>query len=78
MKGCPRLVADIFGQGFGHVAMTAPVLNRIGELRPDVRITVRCSAPERLLREHVGMDFEWVSSDLDFGMVMHNALEIDV
>jgi len=78
MRACPRLVADISGHGFGHVAMTAPVLNRIGELRPDVRITVRSSAPERLLREHMGVDFEWVASDLDFGMVMRNALEIDV
>ncbi|MFN0161083.1 MAG: hypothetical protein ACKVQQ_07630, partial [Burkholderiales bacterium] len=78
MKAQPHLIADISGHGYGHVAMTAPVLNRIGELRPDVRITVRCSAPERLLREHIGVDFEWVASDLDFGMVMRNALEIDV
>lgn len=78
MKAQPHLIADISGHGFGHVAMTAPVLNRIGELRPDVCITVRSSAPERLLREHMGVDFEWVASDLDFGMVMRNALEIDV
>ncbi|MEO8136806.1 MAG: hypothetical protein ABI831_22880 [Betaproteobacteria bacterium] len=72
-----HLVADISGHGFGHVAMTAPVLNAVGAARPDVRLTIRSSAPERVLREHVQVPFELVSSTSDFGMFMRGALEVD-
>lgn len=78
MRGHPRLVADLSGHGFGHVAMTAPVLNRIGQLRPDLGIVVRSPAPERLLREHIKVPFEWIAAELDFGMAMRDALAIDV
>ncbi len=78
MTAHPRLVADISGHGFGHVAMTAPVLNRIGQIRPDLSIVVRSPAPERLLREHITVPFERIAVELDFGMAMRDALAIDV
>lgn len=78
MTAHTRLVADISGHGFGHVAMTAPVLNRIGQLRPDLDIVVRSPAPERLLREHITVPFERIAAELDFGMAMRDALAIDV
>lgn len=77
MKAAPHLVADISGHGFGHVAMTAPVLNELGRRRPELRLTVRSSAPERLLREHIDRPFDHVPVAHDFGMAMVHALEID-
>ena len=78
MKIAPHLVADVSGHGFGHVAMTAPVLNELARCRPDLRVTVRSSAPERLLREHLQGPFDHLPVAHDFGMAMVNALEIDV
>lgn len=77
MKSAPHLVADVSGHGFGHVAMTAPVLNELGRQRPDLRLTVRSAAPERLLREHLAVDFDHLPVAHDFGMAMVNALEVD-
>lgn len=77
MKSAPHLVADVSGHGFGHVAMTAPVLNELGRRRPDLRVTVRSAAPERLLREHLTIDFDHLPVAHDFGMAMVNALEVD-
>lgn len=77
MKSSPHLVADVSGHGFGHVAMTAPVLNELARRRPDLRITVRSSAPERLLREHLQGPFDHLPVAHDFGMAMVNALQID-
>ncbi len=77
MKSAPHLVADVSGHGFGHVAMTAPVLNELGRQRPDLRVTVRSAAPERLLREHLTVDFDHLPVAHDFGMAMVNALEVD-
>jgi hypothetical protein len=37
----PHLVVSISGHGFDHVAQTAPVLNRLHHLMPQLRITVR-------------------------------------
>jgi len=73
----PHLVADISGHGFGHVAMTAPVLNALADVRPDLRLTIRSPAPEGLLREHVRVAFELVPVAFDFGMIMRGALEVD-
>lgn len=78
MNSRPRLVADISGHGFGHVAITAPVLNCIGERRPDVEILVRSGAPWRLLAEHISVPFGRIESEFDFGMAMRDALTIDV
>lgn len=77
MKTAPHLVADVSGHGFGHVAMTGPVLNELGRRHPELRITVRSAAAERLLREHLAVDFEHLPVAHDFGMAMVDALQVD-
>lgn len=74
----PHLLIDISSHGFGHVAQTAPVLNALHALRPDVRMTVRTTAPHSLLEQRIHCPFEHIPHTLDFGMRMHSAIEVDL
>lgn len=66
----PHLVASISGHGFGHVAMTAPILNLLHERMPQLRITVRSSVPLAHLRARIKAPFTHLSSEGDIGMVI--------
>lgn len=74
----PHLVVDISAHGFGHVAQTAPVLNALHALRPDVRLTIRSSAPHSLLQQRLQCPFEHLPYAFDFGMRMHSAIAVDL
>lgn len=73
-----HLVASITGHGFGHVAQTAPVLNMLHARIPDVRLTIRSTAPVELLRARIKMPFEHLRSEGDIGMLMTSSLDVDV
>lgn len=74
----PHLVVSISGHGFGHVAQTAPVLNRLHQLMPQLRITVRSSVPYEHLRTRIQAPFTHLISSGDIGMAMSSALAVDV
>jgi hypothetical protein len=72
----PHLVVSVTGHGFGHVAQTAPVLNRLHQLLPDLRITVRSAVPIAHLRSRIDAPFAHLSGEGDIGMVMSSALDV--
>lgn len=74
----PHLVVSISGHGFGHVAQTAPVLNRLHEIIPQLRITVRTAVPPAHLRSRIHAPFEQLQSEGDIGIVMSSALDVCV
>lgn len=74
----PHLVVSISGHGFGHVAQTAPILNRLHQYLPQLRITVRSSVPTAHLRSRIHAPFTHLQSAGDIGMVMSSALEVDI
>ncbi|MDD5611689.1 MAG: hypothetical protein PHF75_01465 [Gallionella sp.] len=76
MPIAPHLVVSISGHGFGHVAQTAPVLNALHALRPDIRYTVRSAVPESHLRSRIHAPFTHLQSEGDIGMVMSSALHV--
>jgi len=76
MHSAPHLVVSISGHGFGHVAQTAPILNALHELRPEVRYTVRSAAPLSHLRSRIRAPFTHLASEGDIGMVMSSALHV--
>jgi hypothetical protein len=78
MNPSPHLVVSISGHGFGHVAQTAPVLNRLHQLMPQLRITVRSSLSYEHLRTRILAPFTHLVSTGDIGMVMSSALAVDV
>ena len=57
--------------------MTAPVVNRLREQCPDLRVTLRSTAPADKLAEHFRAPFEHANVSLDLGMAMNDALSVD-
>ncbi|HWU83495.1 MAG TPA: hypothetical protein VN063_08395 [Methylophilaceae bacterium] len=78
MKKAPHLLVCISGHGFGHLAQVAPVLNALHGLSPNIRLTVRSTIPQPLLRQRIRPEFNHLQEATDFGMVMVSALEVDV
>lgn len=58
--------------------MTAPVLEAVAHRVPGLKLTIRCAIPEAKLREMVRVPFEHIPIAFDIGMVMRDALHIDV
>ena len=73
-----RLLAAISGHGFGHLAQSAPVLNRLRAAVPKFEITVRSALPYEVLARRIEGPFTHQHQADDFGMVMHDALRVDV
>lgn len=74
----PHLVVAISAHGFGHVAQTAPVVNRLRQLVPGLRVTVRSMLPEALLRARFDGPCTFVPAALDIGMCMASGLDVQV
>jgi hypothetical protein len=74
----PHLVVSITGHGFGHVAQTAPILNRLHQLMPGLRLTVRTNVPAAHLRSRIRAPFTHLPGEGDIGMVMSSALDVRV
>lgn len=72
-----HLFADISSHGFGHLAISAPVLNTLAEIDPDLRLTVRSGLNGDILRQRIAVPFTHVAGSTDFGYVMHDATRVD-
>ncbi len=73
-----HLFVDISSHGFGHFAITAPVLNALADFVPNLRLTVRSGLPAAKLAQRIRPPFAHLQAASDFGYVMHNALSIDM
>lgn len=72
----PHLLVYISGHGFGHAAQAAPVINRLCELAPKLRLTIISAVPAAHLHSRIHGDFEHISEAVDFGMKMESALDV--
>jgi hypothetical protein len=73
-----HLLVDISAHGLGHLAQTAPVLDALHTLVPELRLTVRSALPRERLAQRIGADFAHIQEASDFGFVMRNAVDIDL
>lgn len=73
-----HLFADVSAHGFGHLAQAAPVLNRLAELLPGLRLTLRSGLPGEKLRQRIRAPFDHIAAASDFGYLMLDALRIDL
>lgn len=73
-----HLLVDISAHGLGHLAQTAPVINALQAQAPDLQLTVRSAIPRARLALRIGGHFTHVAEARDFGLVMHNAMDIDL
>ncbi|MCE1241228.1 MAG: hypothetical protein LWW83_15020 [Azonexaceae bacterium] len=73
-----HLFVDISAHGFGHLAITAPVLNALAKIVPDLRLTVRSGLPASRLHERIAPAFAHLPEASDFGFAMLDATRIDL
>lgn len=73
-----HLFVDISSHGFGHLAITAPVLNAIARRLPDFRLTIRSALPATKLRQRIKVPYALITSATDFGYVMIDATRVDL
>jgi hypothetical protein len=71
-----HLIVALSSHGFGHIGQTAPVVRALRCRLPDLRVTLRTSAPPFKLRERFGADAEIVQTTTDVGMVQENAQSV--
>lgn len=72
-----RLFVSLSPHGYGHAAMTVPVLNRLRQLVPSLHLTIETNISFQWLTERLIGPFEYIPT-LDFGMVMRSATEVDI
>jgi hypothetical protein len=72
-----HLFVDISSHGFGHLAITAPVLNALAGRLPALRLSIRSALPPAKLHQRIGVPFELIAGSSDFGYRMINATRID-
>lgn len=74
----PHLFVDISSHGLGHLAQTAPVLQRLAGIVDGLRLTIRSGLPEWRLRQRIRLPFDHIAAASDCGYVMIDALTIDL
>ena len=74
----PHLWLALSPHGYGHAAMTAPVVEALRHLRPDLRLTIQTAVPRGFLETRYGTDFAYVAEIPDFGLKMHSSTQVDL
>ena len=72
----PHLLVALSAHGYGHISQTAPVINRLRELRPSLRLTIASHAPRALLQQQFDGAWELAHLENDIGMVMTSAFDV--
>jgi len=79
----PHLLVAISSHGYGHLSQIAPVINALRvmsdqALVPGFDLTIRSALPPAQITKRVTSDFTLDAGSDDFGMVMHDALHVDL
>lgn len=72
-----RLYVAISHHGYGHLAQTAPVLEALSALLPEVKLLVRCALPREVIDRRVKVPFEHIPLASDCNFVMHDSIRLD-
>ncbi|HVI52230.1 MAG TPA: hypothetical protein VM661_13530 [Candidatus Sulfotelmatobacter sp.] len=73
---CPRLLVSLTPHGYGHAAMTAPLVEALRRARPDLRLTLQTSIARDWLEGRYSQPFELITDTPDFGMAMDSAVAV--
>lgn len=73
-----HLFVDISSHGFGHLAITAPVLNALAGKLADLRLTIRTALPARKLAQRIQAPYRLIEGRTDFGLAMLDATRVDL
>lgn len=72
-----HLLVAVSHHGLGHLAQVAPVLNRLAEYLPALRLTLHSGLPKAALAARIRVPFSYIGEPTDCGMGMHDALRVD-
>lgn len=72
----PHLLVSLSPHGYGHAAMTAPMIEALRVVRPDLRLTLQTSTPLSWLKGRYAEPFGLIAKTPDFGMAMESALKV--
>jgi len=73
----PKLTVAISAHGYGHAAQTAPVVEALASLVPDLKVMLHSDLPAAVLRQFFPMARGVTSPLIDLGMRMRSAFEVD-
>ncbi len=79
----PHFLVAISSHGFGHLAQVAPIINAMQRLSvcdrlPTFDLSIRSSLPPQQIAWRIEHPFRIDRGSDDFGMVMHDALRVDL
>lgn len=72
----PHLLVSLSPHGYGHAAMTAPMVEALRARRPDLRLTLQTSTPLDWLNGRYAQPFGLIAETPDFGMSMETAIRV--
>ncbi|TCS73352.1 hypothetical protein EDC61_102122 [Sulfuritortus calidifontis] len=72
-----HLLVAVSHHGLGHLAQAAPLLDRLRQLKPDLRFTMYSALPRAALAARIAPPFDHIAQAADCGMAMHDALRVD-
>lgn len=73
-----HLLIALSAHGFGHYAQVAPVVNHLLKRMPNLQLTFRTTLPAGVIAARIQHPFAVQAVADDFGMLMHNAIDVDV
>lgn len=73
-----HLVVYLSGHGYGHAAMTAPIINELHRCAPNIQLTLCASVPRQLLDSIIEPPFQHIAEACDIGMINIDALHLDL
>lgn len=77
IKAPLHLLVCLSAHGYGHFAMTAPILNALRQ-KHNFQLTLRTTLPKALLKTRIDGEFTVIADTSDFGMVMHNSFDVNI
>ena len=72
------LLFAISAHGLGHLGQAAPVCQALYALRPDLPLTIWSELPTATLERRISIPFNHIRQACDIGLVMHDALRVNV
>lgn len=73
----PNILISLSAHGYGHAAMTAPIINKINELNNNIKFVIQTSISDTWLRTRIQANFQLIENKYDFGLVMNSAIAVD-
>jgi len=78
MSRAKHLLLALTPHGFGHAAMTGPVVEALRAECPDLHLTIQTAIGRDWLLTRYAEPFDQITDCADFGMRMNSALSVDV